>query len=155
MKILSLDISTTSTGYTVFQNGVALEIGTIANQNKDLLERGNYMAEFVRLLREKYGKFDHVVVEELKVLKNQKVLVMLGIVQGLILRELRDSPVTFVAPTVWRKHFGLNGERKKAKQGALALCEKLFVEVANDDEAESYLIALYFSTISLDKTKKV
>ena len=24
-----------------------------------------------------------------------------------------------------------------------------------DDEAESYLIALYFSTISLDKTKKV
>ena len=107
------------------------------------------MAEFVMLLREKYGKFDHVVVEELKVLKNQKVLVMLGIVQGLILRELRDSPVTFVAPTVWRKHFGLNGERKKAKQGALTLCEKLFVEVANDDEAESYLIALYFSTISL------
>ena len=44
---------------------------------------------------------------------------------------------------------------KKAKQGALSLCEKLFVEVANDDEAESYLIALYFSTISLDKTKKV
>lgn len=155
MKILSLDISTRSTGYTVFNNGVAVEIGTIGNNSSDFLERGNYMAEFVRLLREKYGRFDNVVVEELKVLKSQKVLVMLGIVQGMILRELRDTPVTFVAPTVWRKHFGLNGEREKAKKGAISLCKKLYVDVKNDDEAESYLIALYFSTIALDKSKKL
>ena len=155
MKILSLDISTRSTGYTIINNGVAVDIGTIENNSKDFLERGNYMAEFVRLLREKYGRFDNVVVEELKVLKNQKVLVMLGIVQGMILRELRDTPVTFVAPTVWRKHFGLNGERTKAKKGAISLCKKLYVDVKNDDEAESYLIALYFSTISLDKSKKL
>lgn len=155
MKILSLDISTRSTGYTIFNNGVAVEIGTIGNNSNDFLERGNYMAEFVRLLREKYDRFDNVVVEELKVLNNQKVLVMLGIVQGMIIRELRDTPVTFVAPTVWRKHFGLNGKREKAKKGAISLCKKLYVDVKNDDEAESYLIALYFSTISLDKSKKL
>ena len=61
--------------------------------------------------------------------------------------------MTFVAPTVWRKHFGLNGEREKAKKGAIGLCKKLYVDVKNDDEAESYLIALYFPHYRLTRAK--
>ena len=66
------------------------------------------MAEFVRLLCEKYGKFDKVVIEELKVISNQKTLVMLAIVQGMVLRELNNNLVEFVSPTVWRKQFSLD-----------------------------------------------
>ena len=105
------------------------------------------MAEFVRLLCEKYGKFDKVVIEELKVISNQKTLVMLAIVQGMVLRELNNTFVEFVSPTVWRKQFSLNGKREEAKRKAIALCTRLGYKVKNDDEAEAILIGLF----TLDK----
>ena len=105
------------------------------------------MAEFVRLLCEKYGKFDKVVIEELKVISNQKTLVMLAIVQGMVLRELNNNLVEFVSPTVWRKQFSLNGKREEAKRKAIALCTSLGYKVKNDDEAEAILIGLF----TLDK----
>lgn len=71
------------------------------------------MAEFVRLLFAKYGSFDVVVIEELKVLKNQKVLAMLGIIQGMVIRECFNSQVEFVMPTVWRKPYGLMVSEKR------------------------------------------
>lgn len=147
MKVLSLDIATRNTGYAVFQNGKVLDFGTIKHDDKDFLVRGNYMSEFVRLLVEKYGKFDTVVLEELKVISNQKVLVMLGIVQGLILREVRNSNIVFIEPTVWRKPFGLNGKRELAKKKAIEKAKYLGYFVENDDEAEAILIGKSFLKI--------
>lgn len=143
VKILSLDLSTKSSGYCVISNGSVIDYGTIASQDKDFTVRGQYMAEFVRLLCEKYGKFDKVVIEELKVISNQKTLVMLGIVQGMVLRELNNTLVEFVSPTVWRKQFSLNGKREEAKKKAIALCKSLGYAVKNDDEAEAILIGLF------------
>lgn len=105
------------------------------------------MAEFVRLLCEKYGKFDKVVIEELKIISNQRTLVMLGIVQGMVIREVRDSEVVFVMPTVWRKKFHLNGKREDAKRKAIALCQSKGFETNSDDEAEAILLGMF----SLDK----
>ena len=147
VKILSLDLSTKSSGYCVISNGSVIDYGTIASQDKDFTVRGQYMAEFVRLLCEKYGKFDKVVIEELKVISNQKTLVMLAIVQGMVLRELNNNLVEFVSPTVWRKQFSLNGKREEAKRKAIALCTSLGYKVKNDDEAEAILIGLF----TLDK----
>lgn len=144
MKILSLDLSTRSSGYAVWVNGKLKEYGTIKNSSEDFLERGNYMAENVRLLVLKHGKFDKVVVEELKVITNQKVLVMLGIVNGLVLRELSDTEVTFVPPTAWRKTFHLNGKRSDAKRKAIAFVKGKGIDVKNDDEAEAILIGKYY-----------
>ena len=143
VKILSLDLSTKSSGYCVISNGSVIDYGTITSQDKDFTVRGQYMAEFVRLLCEKYGKFDKVVIEELKVISNQKTLVMLGIVQGMVLRELNNTLVEFVSPTVWRKQFSLNGKREEAKKKAIALCKSLGYAVKNDDEAEAILIGLF------------
>lgn len=147
VKILSLDLSTKSSGYCVISNDSVIDYGTIASQDKDFTVRGQYMAEFVRLLCEKYGKFDKVVIEELKVISNQKTLVMLAIVQGMVLRELNNNLVEFVSPTVWRKQFSLNGKREEAKRKAIALCTSLGYKVKNDDEAEAILIGLF----TLDK----
>lgn len=143
VKILSLDLSTKSSGYCVISNGSVIDYGTITSQDKDFTVRGQYMAECVRLLCEKYGKFDKVVIEELKVISNQKTLVMLGIVQGMVLRELNNTLVEFVSPTVWRKQFSLNGKREEAKKKAIALCKSLGYAVKNDDEAEAILIGLF------------
>ena len=144
MKILSLDLSTKSSGFAVFEDEVVVDYGVIKNTDKDILVRGNYMAEFVRLLCEKYGKFDLVGIEELKVLSNQSTLVKLAQVQGMVLRELKDQVVKFVMPTVWRKGFELNDKRAEAKAKAIKLCNELGYEVECDDDAEAILLGIYF-----------
>lgn len=143
VKILALDISTKSSGYCVIENGRVKDYGTITSDEKDFLDRGQYMAEFIRLLCEKFGKFDYAYIEELKVISNQRTLEMLGIVQGMIIRELKNSDVSLVPPTVWRKPYGLNGKRAEAKKKAIAICEDKGFTVHNDDEAEAILLGLY------------
>lgn len=143
VKILALDISTKSSGYCVIENGKVKDYGTITSDEKDFLDRGQYMAEFIRLLCEKYGTFDYAYIEELKVISNQRTLEMLGIVQGMIIRELKNSDVSLVPPTVWRKPYGLNGKRAEAKKKAIAICEDKGFTVTNDDEAEAILLGFY------------
>ena len=143
VKVLSLDLSTKSSGYCVFNNHKVIEYGTIKSDEDSFIERGQYMAEFVRLLCEKFGQFDKVYIEELKVISNQKTLVMLGIVQGLVIRELRNSTVSLIPPTVWRKPYGLNDKRAEAKKRAIELCVDKGFSVSNDDEAEAILLGLY------------
>lgn len=143
VKILALDISTKSSGYCVIENGKVKDYGTITSDEKDFLDRGQYMAEFIRLLCEKFGTFDYAYIEELKVISNQRTLEMLGIVQGMIIRELKNSDVSLVPPTVWRKPYGLNGKRAEAKKKAIAICEDKGFAVHNDDEAEAILLGLY------------
>lgn len=144
MKILSLDLSTKSSGYAIFEDEKLIDSGVIRNSDKDLLVRGNYMAEFVRLLCEKYGRFDLVGIEDLKIIHNQSVLVMLAQVQGMVLRELNGQEVKFVFPTVWRKGFKLNGKRADAKAKAIELCNELGYTVECDDDAEAILLGIYF-----------
>jgi len=145
MKILSLDLSSTSSGYAVLEDGKLIDYGTFKSNDHDYVIRGHYMAEFVRVLFSKYGSFDIVVIEELKVLKNQKVLAMLGIIQGMVIRECFSSQVEFIPPTMWRKPYGLNGKREEAKKKAIQFCKDKGVEVSTDDEAEAILLGKYFS----------
>jgi lactococcus phage M3 protein len=147
MKILSLDLSSKSSGYAVLEDGKIIDYGTIKSNDPDYVIRGHYMAEFVRVLFSKYGSFDIVVIEELKVLKNQKVLAMLGVIQGMVIRECFNSQVEFVPPTMWRKPYGLNGKREEAKKKAIQYCKDKGVEVNTDDEAEAILLGKYFSKI--------
>lgn len=142
VKVLALDLSTRSSGYCVIKSGSVVDFGTIKSNDKDFLVRGQYMAEFIRLLCEKHGKFDKVIIEELKVISNQKTLVMLGIVQGMVIREIKDSEIIFVTPSSWRKQFHLNGKRAEAKKKAIELCTIKGYTVKNDDEAEAILIGL-------------
>lgn len=144
VKILALDLSTKSSGYCIFENGEVVDHGVIESHDKDFLVRCHYMAEFIRLLCEKHGKFNTVVIEELKVIHNQKTLVILGILQGMVLRELHTIPVEFIMPSVWRKTFGLNGKRSEAKEKAIKLCEQLGYTVCNDDDAEAILLGKHF-----------
>ena len=151
MKIISLDLSTKSSGYAVFEDEVLVDYGVIKSTDKDLLVRGNYMAEFVRLLCEKYGKFDLVGIEDLKIINNQSVLVKLAHVQGMVLRELKEQEVKFIIPTVWRKEFKLNGKRAEAKAKAIRLCKELGYKVECDDDAEAILLGIYLKNRLTDK----
>ena len=98
--LLSLDISTRSTGYAILDhNGKVVTHNVISPRNDSYLERAQEMAEQVRLLLHSYP-IKRVIIEELKVLKNQKTLVCLAITQGVIIRELNDLAINFVGPSV-------------------------------------------------------
>ena len=146
MRILSLDISTKSTGWCVLDStGTVKNFGTWQADEKDFLERARTMSsrveELIYLVRP-----DHVVIEELKVIRNQRTLTMLAITQGMMIGQLAyNTPVHFVPPTVWRAHYGINGKRTEAKQKAISLCKtQLQLAVNNDDEADAILLGKYF-----------
>ena len=152
MIILSLDLSTRSSGFAIHDGNHLVSYGTIKSRDKDYLVRAKEMADGVRGILEKYPDISVVVVEELKVISNQKVLAMLGIVQGMVLRECVGREIHLVAPTVWRKPFHLNGKRSEAKGKAMKLCAQHNLVVKNDDEAEAIIIGKFFLK-SLDKLK--
>lgn len=145
MRILSLDLSTKSSGFAVFDDGELLEYGTIKSNDTSYLVRNKIMADKVRVLLDTYGGFDHVVIEELKIITNQRTLVVLGILHGMVIRECQDTHTILVPPTVWRKPFNLNYKRNVAKKKAISLCRtKYKIPVKNDDEAEAILLGKYF-----------
>ena len=138
--LLSLDISTRSTGYAILDhNGQVVTHNVISPRNDSYLERAQE-----RLLLHSYP-IKRVIIEELKVLKNQKTLVCLAITQGVIIRELNDLAINFVGPSVWRKLFKLSGlKRAEAKKHAISLCQRKGHDVVCDDDAEAILIGEYF-----------
>lgn len=129
----------------MLEDGKIIDYGTFKSNDPNYVIRGHYMAEFVKVLFSKHSDFDIVVIEELKVLKNQKVLAMLGVIQGMVIRECFNSQVELVPPTVWRKPYGLNGKREEAKKKAIQYCKDKGVDVNTDDEAEAILLGKYFS----------
>lgn len=145
MTTLALDISTKSTGYSVFENGELVTSGVISSKETDYIERGRQLANLVKAIAEAYQPTD-LVVEDLKVIHNQKTLVMLGTVHGLIIGALPNIPVTYIGPTVWRAGFnhGLNAKRDLAKKRAIQFVEALYGLKVGDDEAEAILLGKFF-----------
>lgn len=143
--LLSLDISTRSTGYAILNSaGKVVTHNVISPKHDSYLERAQDMAEQIRLLLHSYP-IKRVIIEELKVLKNQKTLVCLAITQGIILRELNGLSINFVGPSVWRKLHKLSGlKRAEAKKHAISLCQRKGHDVICDDDAEAILIGEYY-----------
>lgn len=145
--LLSLDISSTSTGYAILDGHKLMYSGVLTSKHKDFIARGHELADKVQAIMQQHD-IGFVVIEELKVLKNQKTLTILGIVNGMIIRELGDTPIDFIPPSVWRASYGLNGKREEAKQKAIALVsEKLKRNDISDDEAEAILLGKHYQKV--------
>ena len=114
VKILSLDASTKSTGYAIFDNGELVAHGVIKEKHGDWRE--NVMAETMELaaiIREHQP--DEVYAEDVPMKDGKLTIAKLGAVQGMILSlcaGFRLKP-TFLLPTVWRRELGMfDGTRK-------------------------------------------
>lgn len=141
---ISLDISTKNTGYAVFdEHGNLLDSGVISSSSKNYLDRANMMADYVSTVSAKY-QVKEACIEELKVLRNQKTLAMLGITQGIIIRELHDTDITFVPPSVWRSLFHIPKKREEAKRKAIEIVKNELHKTVTDDEAEAILLGRYY-----------
>lgn len=151
MTFISLDTSTTNTGYAVYDDeGNLLTSGVISSSSEDYLERANMMADCVSILSERFN-ITEACIEELKVLNNQKTLTKLAITQGIIIRELCDTAIIFVPPSVWRSLFHIPKKREEAKRKAIEIVKNKLGKTVTDDEAEAILLGRYYYKKFLEK----
>lgn len=133
---LSLDASTTSTGYAIFDRGVLLKYGTIRPDGKQPAIK-RIEAIYVQLKTFfKQFPIEHVFIEDvpLSAAINKRVAENLLLLQGSVLSLCLDYdiPFTQLEPSNWRKLCGLNSSRKRDEQKEAA------INAVNDKYGFSY-----------------
>lgn len=150
---LSLDISTTGTGWAIYDGSTLLQSGVIRPKPKSFYERAKIMASELKMVQlralQKYDKpFDDIVVEKNSVMgPNQQSMIKIGIVTGLILGRLVADEIYFVNVSTWRKYWKFSYKdrsKKSMKQQAIATVLNEFKKQVKDDEADAILIGSYF-----------
>lgn len=150
---LSLDISTTATGWALFEGSDLVESGVLKHKSKSFFERGLFMARELRTiqlraLQHYEGAFESIVVEKNSVMgPNQQSMISIGIVTGLILGRLVADNVYFVNVSTWRKYWKFSYKdrsKKSMKLQAVAKVSETFDLNVKDDEADAILIGSYF-----------
>lgn len=150
---LSLDVSTTGTGWAIYDGSVLLQSGVIKPKPKSFYERAKIMASELKTVQlralQKYDKpFDDVVVEKNSVMgPNQQSMIKIGIVTGMILGRLVADEIYFVNVSTWRKYWNFSYKdrsKKSMKRQAIATVLNEFKKQVKDDEADAILIGSYF-----------
>lgn len=159
MISLGLDLSTTCSGYSVFEGTKLIDYGCFKPIGNDWRERIGQLAPFIKELIEKY-KVDKVIVEDVPLMSKQmKTLVILGAVQGMLIgvTSSMNIPVEYILPSAWRSPMGLfdgtksGTHRNEMKRKSIEKANKLFgIELKyvspcskknEDDIADAILIA--------------
>lgn len=144
--LLSLDVSTTTTGYAVLKGDRVLDSGVVNHKSKDWIQRVRFMANTLEILSYKYG-VTHVAIEDTYVSRNVNTVKKLCIAQGIILGCIKDARLVQVYPVSWKSHFGLTKKgatRAKQKQNTLSLAETMtIIKSGLDDEADAILMGKY------------
>lgn len=150
---LSLDISTTGTGWAVFNGSDLVQSGVLKHKSKSFFERGRWMASQLRAIQsralQKYDcPFESIVVEKNNVMRpNQQSMMSIGIVTGVIIGRLSADQVCFVNVSTWRKYWKFSYKdrsKKSMKAQSVAKVAESFKKSVKDDEADAILIGSYF-----------
>lgn len=150
---LALDISTTGTGWAVFNGSNLVQSGVLKHKSKSYFERGRYMASQLRAVQsralQKYDRsFETIVVEKNNVMgPNQQSMMSIGIVTGIILGRLVADQVVFVNVSTWRKYWRFSYKdrsKKSMKTQSVNKVAESYKKSVKDDEADAILIGSYF-----------
>ena len=153
MNILSLDNSTKSTGWSVFEDGVLKDYGCITSSSSDLFKRIHIMVDAINELIKKHN-ITKIVMEEVRPdtglnLATHKALMFL---QGAIFMMLHDNypkvTTELVLPSEWRKvckiKQGRGITRDAVKKNDIAFVQEKFGITVNDDIADACCIGYAF-----------
>ncbi|WP_426807460.1 hypothetical protein [Streptococcus anginosus] len=156
---MSLDVSTTGTGWAVFDGSTLVQSGVIKPKPKSFYERAKIMAGELKTVQlralQKYDKsFDDIVIEKNSVMgPNQQSMIKIGIVTGMILGRLVADEIYFVNVSTWRKYWKFSYKdrsKKSMKQQAISTVASEFQKQVKDDEADAILIGSYFVNLGKD-----
>ena len=150
---MSLDVSTTGTGWAIYDGLALVKSGVVKPKQKSFYERAKIMASELKMVQlralQKYDKpFDDIVIEKNSVMgPNQQSMIKIGIVTGMILGRLVADEIYFVNVSTWRKYWKFSYKdrsKKSMKQQAIATVLNEFKKQVKDDEADAILIGSYF-----------
>lgn len=149
MITLSLDLSTKSSGYSIFQDQNLIDYGCITSGSSNLFTRIDKMIEGLTLIINKYT-IDAVVIEDVypeDVKYNQNVFSALKYLQGFVLNLLDKNKITnikFFTASEWRKkcgiHTGRGVHRESLKPQDIKFVQNQFGIKTNDDVADAICI---------------
>jgi len=154
MNILSLDLSTKSTGWAFFEDGRLIAHGCITASSTDLINR---IEKIVNELKEvvKDYTISKVVVEEVRPeggygvgnLKTHRALMWLQAAVAFWMHtDYRTVDIDYIYPSSWRATLGIkNGrgiKRMTLKEADVEFVKNKYGIAVNDDEADAICIGL-------------
>ena len=151
MKIISLDLSTRSTGWACFDGVKLVDFGCITASSTDVIKRIQKITTELSKVVSKYSDIEKVVVEEVRPENNQygvgnlhthKVLMWL---QASIIFFLHDNypkvQIEYTYPNEWRAacgiHTGRGIKRQSLKTADIKFVHDTYSVDVNDDIADA------------------
>ena len=160
MVVVGLDLSTTSTGFSVYQDGELINHGRFRSDNKNSFDRIDEIYHMVGDLFKAYD-IDVVFVEDvpLSSAMNKRICELLLLLQGTIYSHCINNDCAFyqMEPSEWRRLAGVKPEKPRRefqKKAAIELVNELHglnfswiddkydKTTGDSDEAEGILIGL-------------
>lgn len=151
-KLLALDQSSHTTGYTILDNGKIIKVSHFECLGTDLGDRLTHLRAQVNNLIDEYN-IDEVVFEDIQLqdvngsketgIKTFKILAeAFGVIHELV--SERRMKYDTALPIQWKAHFKIAGKgRTQEKKMAQAYVLKNYNIKCTEDEADSLCIALY------------
>lgn len=148
--ILTLDLSTKSTGYSFWENNKLVDYGLITASSTDLIKRIHKIVdELSKTIKEKSANciIENVIVEEVRPengLQNIQTHRALMWLQGAVAAMLHDEyglSLTYIYPNEWRSHCGIKTgagiKRESLKKKDIEFVKENFNIDVNDDIADA------------------
>lgn len=154
MNILSLDASTKSTGWAVYEGKTLKDYGCITSSSTDLFKRIHKMVDDTKEII-KNNKIEKIILEEvrpengLQNLKTHRALMWLqGALAMMVHDEFPKIEIIYTYPSEWRKackiKTGRGVVRETVKQHDMRFVEETFGIKVNDDIADAIGIGYAF-----------
>ena len=151
MKILSIDPSTTSTGWCIYENK-PIKYGCICpNKTLEYIDRVIYILKELNALKLKY-KPEIIIIEQLAVTRNAKVAQMLAGLQVAIEVMFRQEEYLVIEarPSEVRKGKIFSKKRNEIKIECVEYIKNKYNISVSDDEADAILLAEYGNSIKFE-----
>lgn len=164
--ILSLDLSTKSSGWAIFKEQELINYGCITSSSTDLIKRIHIMIDEIdRILQE--NEISKIIVEEVRPedgygVGNQKTHKALMYLQAALEFLIHDNynkkvEIEYIFPSSWRAKCGIkNGrgiKRTSLKEADIAFVKENFNLDVNDDEADA--ICIGFANFKNDDNNEI
>ena len=153
--LLSLDLSTKSSGYAIFDEGTLIKYGCITSASTDTIKRIYIMRDAINQLLIDFPEINRIIVEEVRPeggygagnIRTHRVLMWLQAAIAFMVYDFdKKIEIEYIYPSSWRATCGIkNGRgivRSTLKEADIAFVKDKYGLDVNDDIADAICIGL-------------
>lgn len=154
-RVIALDNATQNMGVSVFDDGELVYYSLIKFTGPIFEDR---LEKIFRTVIEVFidnWQADFIVFEDIQFQNNYQTYKKLAMLLGLLViaAKVRDIKYEIVAPSSWRSHYQITGQRQSAKLRAINLIKQMYNVDVVDDIAEAILLGKYITDKKLMDVK--